>query len=293
MQKTKFSSLSADEQKSKIEELGNALKECNLGHVKVTIHRETVCPLAANAVEDDISLSIKEQLPSTRQADADKFNEKAKSILEGIEGVELGVVSTVSAGDNYQTITEVEAMDQDGKVELKHDGQVWLLDFWATWCPPCQRPMAHNQEMLTSKGESWKGKIRIIGLSIDQDKAKLKSHVEAKGWGSVEHFWRSGSKCSEVYSVRGVPHVMLIDKEGKIVFKGHPANRPNLEQDLEDLAAGKTISGEGCASADSSADGAAPEVKAPEGMKEDMDAATVNKEIDEFVTVAEGFQKDD
>jgi thiol-disulfide isomerase/thioredoxin len=163
-------------------------------------------------------------------------------------------------------------MSEDGKVNLEHDGKVWLLDFWATWCPPCQRPMAHNQEMLEKKGDEWKDKIRIIGLSIDQDKAKLKSHVEAKGWGKVEHFWRSGSDCSKVYSVSGVPHVMLINKEGLIVFKGHPANRPNLEEDLEKLANGGTITGEGCASASSSGDGSSDAV-APEGMKDDLDSA--------------------
>ena len=34
---------------------------------------------------------------------------------------------------------------------------------------------------------------------------------------------------------------MIIDQNGKIVFKGHPGRRPNLEQDLDDLLAGKEI----------------------------------------------------
>jgi hypothetical protein len=34
---------------------------------------------------------------------------------------------------------------------------------------------------------------------------------------------------------------MLIDKKGKIVFKGHPASRPNLEKDFDDLLEGKEI----------------------------------------------------
>lgn len=259
----------------------------------MTIHRETVCPLAANDVEDDITLSIKEQLPSTKQEAVAKFNQDVKPHVADLEGVELNVVSTVSAGDKYQEITEIEKMNEEGKVSLPHDGKVWLVDFWATWCPPCQRPMAHNQEMLEKKGDDWKDKIRIIGLSIDQDKAKLKSHVDAKGWGKVEHFWRGGSKASEVYSVRGVPHVMLVDKNGMIVFKGHPANRPNLEDDLEKLAKGETITGEGCAPAGGAASGSDAEAKVPEGMKEDMDAVKINKEIDDFVVVAKEFQKDD
>jgi len=41
-----------------------------------------------------------------------------------------------------------------------------LLDLWATWCPPCQAPMAHNQHMLETR-KDWGDKVRIIGLSID------------------------------------------------------------------------------------------------------------------------------
>ena len=43
--------------------------------------------------------------------------------------------------------------------------------------------------------------------------------------------------------MQGVPCIMLIDQNGKIVFKGHPTNRANLEQDFDDLLSGKEITG--------------------------------------------------
>lgn len=161
----------------------------------------------------------------------------------------------------------------DEPIKLEHDGKVWLLDFWATWCPPCQKPMAHNQEMLDKNGEAWKDNVRIIGLSIDQGAEAVVKHVEDKKWGSVEHFWRAKSKCSETYSVRGVPCVMLIDKSGKIVFKGHPAGRPDLEKDLNDLAEGKELSGK--EDGEAGAEGASAETGT-------VDAAKMHAEIDEF-----------
>ena len=64
-------------------------------------------------------------------------------------------------------------------------GEVWLVDFWATWCPPCQAPMQHNQDMLEKRAADWAGKVRIIGLSIDNTMDAVQKHVESFGYGVV------------------------------------------------------------------------------------------------------------
>ena len=102
--------------------------------------------------------------------------------------------------------------------------------------------MAHNQHMLEHRGAEWADKVKIIGLSIDGDKAKLKSHVETKGWTKVDHYFIGGAdKCKKDYGISGVPHVLLVDTNGKIVFKGHPASRKNLEDDIDKLLKGETL----------------------------------------------------
>ena len=52
------------------------------------------------------------------------------------------------------------------------------------------------------------------------------------------------SDCSTVYEVRGIPHVILIDKEGKIAFSGHPSKR-DLEKDIDVLLKGEKLTGDG------------------------------------------------
>merc|ERR1711907_267186 len=70
----------------------------------------------------------------------------------------------------YKTIGDVMPFEGDEPTQIVHnEGEVILLDFWATWCPPCQKPMAHNQEMLEKREKDWAGKVRIIGLSIDKE----------------------------------------------------------------------------------------------------------------------------
>ena len=121
------------------------------------------------------------------------------------------------------------------------EGDVMLIDFWATWCPPCQQPMAHNQEMMAKYGATqWQDKqtgrsVRIIGLSLDQSVTEMQAHVVKMGWVSVENYIVTDQKPGQQYEIAGIPHVMLVDKQGKVVFKGHPAHRTDLAADLSRL----------------------------------------------------------
>jgi len=98
--------------------------------------------------------------------------------------------------------------------------------------------------MLEKNGEKWGDKVRILGISIDQTAEAVVSHVETKGWKSVEHFHKASSNSDETYGVQGVPHVVLIDTKGVIVYIGHPASR-DLEADINTLLKGEPLKGKG------------------------------------------------
>jgi thiol-disulfide isomerase/thioredoxin len=107
-------------------------------------------------------------------------------------------------------------------------GEVLLLDFWTTWCGPCQEPMAHNSEVLRRRETDWKGKARILAISLDEDRTTLIEHVRRKGWENVPHLFAEDggagwkSTAATAYGVTGVPTSFLVDAHGFIRWRGHP-----------------------------------------------------------------------
>ncbi len=90
-----------------------------------------------------------------------------------------------------------------------------LVDFWASWCPPCRRAMPMLKELYNAN----QGKLEILGVSLDDDAEAWKGAIETLGlnWKHISDL--QGWKCAagQLYGVSFIPTTILIDKEGTIV----------------------------------------------------------------------------
>lgn len=119
-----------------------------------------------------------------------------------------------------------------GNIKLSdYLGKVVILNFWATWCPPCKAEIPSFIE-LYKKYE--KDGLVIIGAAID-DEYKVKNFV--KSFNINYPVAIADITTTEKYGgIRGIPSTFIIDKEGKII-KSYMGYRPKeiFENDFLNL----------------------------------------------------------
>lgn len=97
-------------------------------------------------------------------------------------------------------------------------GKFVLLDFWATWCGPCKMVIPK----LNDFHNEFVNDLVVIGLS-DESKSTIKRMKSP----IIEYFNAidKSKKLNRAYRVKGIPHCVLIDPSGFVIWEGNPGPR--------------------------------------------------------------------
>lgn len=115
----------------------------------------------------------------------------------------------------------------------QHRGKVVVIDWWATWCPPCVKDLPEFRE--TVKRYESRGVV-FVGISLDSNREKLTTFVaqEAVTWPQFFDGQGWKNKLATEYSIRSIPAVWLVDKRGVL---RHTDGREALPAKLDRLLA--------------------------------------------------------
>lgn len=109
-------------------------------------------------------------------------------------------------------------------------GTVYVVEFWATWCPPCRQSIPHLSALQKKHGD----KVVMIGISSEKADPVKKFLADPKLDMEYIVAVAGQSKVSDLYmkafNQKGIPCAFIVDKQGKIAWVGHPMQ---MEKELE------------------------------------------------------------
>lgn len=97
------------------------------------------------------------------------------------------------------------------------EGKPLLLEFWATWCPPCRTSIPHLNEIHAKFKDRG---LQVVGVTDEPNAAIKKFQKDVPMDYAVAT--DTGGRLNEKMGVSSIPTAFLISTSGEVVWEGHP-----------------------------------------------------------------------
>jgi peroxiredoxin len=169
-----------------------------------------------------------------------KYEQQLVAYADGIQGHfkenasvqqfvhQMAALKPISVGHKAPDFT---TMSMDGKpVKLSdYKGKYVMIDFWASWCPPCRQ---ENPNVVRLYNQYKTKGLNILGISLDEDKADWQKAInnDKLTWQHASDLKKFDGATERLYHIEAIPANFIIDPQGVIVAKN--VTGKNLEDFL-------------------------------------------------------------
>ncbi len=185
--------------------LANLSTEGDFGHDTLQAVAATLATAIRESPQKPVSAGAFEELASLV---------RYEHVDASLEAPEFhAAMSKLEADDHARQDANFTLQDLQGHPWTLKDlrGKVVLVNFWATWCPPCRKEMPD----LEALGKRFKDQGLIILAISDEDVTKVKPFIAEQKY-TYPILLDPGRKVNQQFAVEGIPKTFIYDREGKL-----------------------------------------------------------------------------
>ena len=122
----------------------------------------------------------------------------------------------------FAQLPQVTLKTMDGKAvrvdTLSNGGKPFIIDFFATWCKPCNRELDAISEVYADWQEETGVKIFAVSIDQGQNINKVKPLVDNHGW-EYDVLLDPNGDLKRAFGIQMIPYVLIVDGQGTIVYR--------------------------------------------------------------------------
>ncbi len=113
-------------------------------------------------------------------------------------------------------------------------GRITIVSFWATWCPPCLKELPILNAIQNKVGVD---RIKVIAVNLKEPKKQYRKAMRAYKEFNIEFVHDTRGTAARKYDVEGIPHMLIIDVDGRVAYQHIGYNEDALEGIVSDINA--------------------------------------------------------